>query len=620
MRDEHRGSIGKTIARLREEQGWSQRQLAKWVDLDQSAVSRIEAGRRRVSAGELQRLADAFRVSADTLLTGVSEETGAAPAPPQAAAAPIVRGDRLPASGRPSRTAAPAGLLAHVDESPGTHLAFADSAGRQEDDPRWASLEEREAVEGPEAIEGAEASEGSGASEGPAAPEGPEDGEGLEAPEGAEAGVRPDAASPVTRQRPDSYDHRTFGLPHPAGADSGLPHPAGAARARIPPRMPGAPSRGIHAAEQGRMARRPRLGELPADVADVVRDWFELRALAGGSDAPLAWSTGHSAEGRPARHPRPLQSAEHGSLGGDVLYDRVARFWRSELHVEPDDGPLPDLVSLLEDGLGIQVIAARVPGPPSRSGGERPARDAWSAGAVRRAHDERAAGDEDSSAAGRPVSSERPVCAAVTLDGVSFLFVNAARPVVLQRFALAHAFAHLALGHGDVVDERILWSRNNPPEAAANDFAEELLLPVRAARRWYERRGDPRPEVETMLELGNAFGISAWSALYRSRAAGRLHAKQFSKLNHELRSIEWEILPRQAFLGGLRDTLTHLTPQESLPPGRYGAPAVLRVPGRMRAWALAALQRGDLSPERAAACLRVDTRTLALRLTPFGRE
>ena len=48
---------------------------------------------------------------------------------------------------------------------------------------------------------------------------------------------------------------------------------------------------------------------------------------------------------------------------------------------------------------------------------------------------------------------------------------------------------------------------------------------------------------------------------------------------------EWELLPRQAFLGGLRDTLASLTPGEVLPPGGCGPPAVLRVPATMRAWA-----------------------------------
>jgi len=286
-----------------------------------------------------------------------------------------------------------------------------------------------------------------------------------------------------------------------------------------------------------------------------------------------------------------LQPAERGSLGGDVLYDRVARFWRSELHVEPDDGPLPDLVPLLEDGLGAQVIVARVAGR-----------------------------DAAPSTAPTPESAERPVCADLIVGATPFLFVNAARPVVLQRFALAHSLAHLVLGHGDVVDGRIHWSRNNPREAAANDFAEEFLAPVRAVHRWYERRGEPRPEVETMLELGNAFGISAWAALYRSRAARRVHAKQFTALNQRLRRLEWELLPQQAYLGGVRDTLTHLTPGECLPPGEYGRPAVLRVPASMRAWALAAVRGGGLSVEQAAAYLQLGARELATQLARLGLD
>jgi len=283
-------------------------------------------------------------------------------------------------------------------------------------------------------------------------------------------------------------------------------------------------------------------------------------------------------------------------LGGDVLYDRVARFWRSELHVEPDDGPLPDLVPLLEDGLGAQVIVARVAG---REAGESPGSAATSA---------------------VPTSAERPVCACLTAEATPFIFVNAARPVVLQRFALAHAFAHLVLGHGDIVDGRIHWSRHNPREAAANDFAEEFLAPVRAVHRWYERRGEPRPEVETLLELGNVFGISAWAALYRSRAARRIHAKQFTALNQRLRRLEWELLPWQAYLGGLRDTLTHLTPGECLPQGEYGRPAVLRVPASMRALTLAAVRGGRLSIEQAATYLQLDARELAAQLARLGLE
>ncbi len=297
------------------------------------------------------------------------------------------------------------------------------------------------------------------------------------------------------------------------------------------------------------------------------------------------------AEGKLERLTHPTVSLHPGLAAGDVLYDRVARFWRSELHVEPDDGPLPDLVPLLEDGYGAQVIVARVARQGSRS------------------------------AEGAPPASERPVAAAFTSGGVPFIFVNAARPVLLQRFALAHAFAHLVLGHGDVTDDRIAWSRTIPPEAAANDFAEEFLAPVRAVQRWYERREAPRSvRLEELLDLGNAFGISAWSALFRSRAAGRLQGKQFHALRGELKQHEWELLPRQAYLGGVRDTLTHLTPGDCLPPGRYGEPAVLRVPAAMRSWALAALRGGRLSIEDAAVILRVEPFGLAEQLARLGLE
>ena len=91
-------------------------------------------------------------------------------------------------------------------------------------------------------------------------------------------------------------------------------------------------------------------------------------------------------------------------------------------------------------------------------------------------------------------------------------------------------------------------------------------------------------------------------------------------LNQRLRRVEWELLPRQAFLGGLRDTLTYLTPGECLPSGEYCRPAVLRVPASMRAWALSAVRGGHLSIERAAACLQLDARELAAQLARFGLE
>ena len=102
MRDEHQTRLGAQIARLREQQGWSQRALAKWVGIDQSAVSRIEAGRRRLSADELQRFADALHVSADELLKGVpAAPCGAVARPTDASAA----APAMPVCRRPARRA-----------------------------------------------------------------------------------------------------------------------------------------------------------------------------------------------------------------------------------------------------------------------------------------------------------------------------------------------------------------------------------------------------------------------------------------------------------------------------------------------------------------------------------
>ena len=360
MRDEHQANLGAQIAALRERQGWSQRALAKWVGLDQSAVSRIEAGRRRLSAEELHRFADALHVTADVLLRGEPMDRSASGAEPD--------------------------ILQSLDAS----MDFDDLSFQA---PRAASM----------------------------APPSP--------------------------------------MSYMALSDQALLLDTSA-------QSPAAPAGSANW----------RYGGLPGAVVGVSGDWLLLREQAVTDEPAQRWSTGHSAEGKPERLTHPSANLRPGLATGDVLYDRVARFWRSELHVEPDDGPLPDLVPLLEDGYGAQVIVARVarPGAPPREGAAP--------------------------------SSERPVAATFTNGGVPFIFVNAARPVVLQRFALAHAFAHLVLGHGDVTDDRIEWSRNVPPEAAANDFAEEFLAPVRAVQRWYERREARRlVRLEDLLDLGNAF-------------------------------------------------------------------------------------------------------------------
>ena len=347
------------------------------------------------------------------------------------------------------------------------------------------------------------------------------------------------------------------------------------------------------------------LSTLPALVATVIADYLSLRPLSE-EDMTIANASWDSIDAhgrrRPAGKPQGFVAGRPAAaVSWSEPRDRYARLWRHELGIGVD-GPVPDLVSLFEDAGVAEVIVARL-------------------------------------------ETDRPVCATVTVPGargrsvedVSFLFVNADRPVVLQRHALVHAFGHLALGHGDITDEAIGWSRAAPLEMEANDFAEEFLAPTEAVARWYDRHGDPRPSLDVLLDLAAAFGISFWAALYRSRAAGRLGEKPQARLTHELRARQWELLPEQSFRGGLRDTLSTLSQETPLPPpdavGAGGvrprltreppaeaapAPVVLRVPARLRIWTLQALRSGRLSLDQATAVLRRSPADLPAELARLG--
>lgn len=56
------------IIKLREQKGWSQRELASRVDLDPSVMNRIEVGKRPVKDNELKKLADVLGVTTDYLV------------------------------------------------------------------------------------------------------------------------------------------------------------------------------------------------------------------------------------------------------------------------------------------------------------------------------------------------------------------------------------------------------------------------------------------------------------------------------------------------------------------------------------------------------------------------
>ena|ERR1700730_8911926 len=63
-----KADIGRHLAKLRERAGITQRQLAEVMDIDASALSRIEAGRRSIAIDELVRASDFLGVSVESLL------------------------------------------------------------------------------------------------------------------------------------------------------------------------------------------------------------------------------------------------------------------------------------------------------------------------------------------------------------------------------------------------------------------------------------------------------------------------------------------------------------------------------------------------------------------------
>ncbi len=68
-----KNDMDEIVARIKdllEERGDSQSDLARVLDIDESAVSRLMAGNRGLAAGELAALCDHYGVPSDTILFG----------------------------------------------------------------------------------------------------------------------------------------------------------------------------------------------------------------------------------------------------------------------------------------------------------------------------------------------------------------------------------------------------------------------------------------------------------------------------------------------------------------------------------------------------------------------
>lgn len=61
-------NVGQRIVALREERNWSQRELAKRVNLNASVMNRIESGERPIKDHELDVIATVLDVTTDYLL------------------------------------------------------------------------------------------------------------------------------------------------------------------------------------------------------------------------------------------------------------------------------------------------------------------------------------------------------------------------------------------------------------------------------------------------------------------------------------------------------------------------------------------------------------------------
>ncbi len=114
-------------------------------------------------------------------------------------------------------------------------------------------------------------------------------------------------------------------------------------------------------------------------------------------------------------------------------------------------------------------------------------------------------------------------------DAGATIFLNGRRPLVRQRFTLAHELGHHILGHGSSVDDaRALEGDGGVggqamDERCANAFAAELLIPPAAVMAWAQgadRVQDGPVTMEHVVRFAAAFGVSASMACIRLRTAG----------------------------------------------------------------------------------------------------
>ena len=76
MTDAPKGAVSDRLREAREAAGLSQGQVAKKLELHRPTISEIEAGRRKVSAEEVEKFANLYGVSVEWVVSGPSSEEG----------------------------------------------------------------------------------------------------------------------------------------------------------------------------------------------------------------------------------------------------------------------------------------------------------------------------------------------------------------------------------------------------------------------------------------------------------------------------------------------------------------------------------------------------------------
>lgn len=215
------------------------------------------------------------------------------------------------------------------------------------------------------------------------------------------------------------------------------------------------------------------------------------------------------------------------------------------------DGPIPDLLRLVEDEAGAFVFIV-------------------------------------------PLGADGIEGAFQLADGDPFILVNQDSGPVRKRFTLAHEFGHFWLKHGAQLDRKISFSDQPIAEREANGFAASLLVPRPALDQWFARHGDPKVDLAILVRIAFFFNVSVFVIRYRLEDAGKIAPSAAKRFDENILRKDHYQVARDLGLQRPRDSITS---QHSR--GAY-------VPAAMQARIADLLHRGLLTREAAAALLRLD--------------